>query len=69
MTSFEGHGTDTCIYLKVLSSEANEMLPVFNKTSSKHYKSHVGSHDWSSSGGPINPNLGNNTSEPMGMRH
>ncbi|KAL3224323.1 hypothetical protein MRX96_049540 [Rhipicephalus microplus] len=46
LTSCEGYGTDALIYLKALSNEANEMLPVFNKTSSKHYSSAVGASDW-----------------------
>ncbi|RWS31193.1 [Pyruvate dehydrogenase [lipoamide]] kinase-like protein [Leptotrombidium deliense] len=49
VNSYEGYGTDALVYLKVLSSEANELLPVFNKTSTKHYKAVIGSHDWSSS--------------------
>lgn len=54
INSFEGHSTDAIIYLKVLSSQAEEFLPVFNKSSSKHYKSgNVSSHDWSSH--PHNP--------------
>lgn len=49
INSFEGHSTDAIIYLKVLSSEAEEYLPVYNKSSSKHYKSgNVPGHDWSS---------------------
>lgn len=44
--SYEGYGTDAIIYLKVLSSEANEVLPVFNQTSSKHYRTHAGTHDY-----------------------
>ncbi|GFY10326.1 [Pyruvate dehydrogenase [Trichonephila clavipes] len=47
ITSAEGYGTDAIIYLKALSDEANELLPVFNKTSSKHYRVSVGTHDWS----------------------
>ncbi|RWS11001.1 [Pyruvate dehydrogenase [lipoamide]] kinase-like protein [Dinothrombium tinctorium] len=49
VNSYEGYGTDALVYLKVLSSEANELLPVFNKTSTKHYKAVIGNHDWSSS--------------------
>jgi PREDICTED: similar to pyruvate dehydrogenase len=49
VNSYEGYGTDAITYLKVLSSEANELLPIFNKTSTKHYKEIMGSHDWSSS--------------------
>ena len=46
VSSYEGYGTDAIIYMKVLSSEANEVLPVFNRTSSKHYKTHAGTHDY-----------------------
>ena len=49
LNSFEGYGTDSIVYLKVLSSEASEFLPVFNKSSSKHYRTgNISSHDWSS---------------------
>lgn len=48
INSFEGYGTDAITYLKVLSSEANELLPIFNKTSTKHYRHAIGNHDWSS---------------------
>lgn len=47
VTSYEGYGTDAIIYLKALSNEANELLPVFNKTSRKHYRNALGTHDWS----------------------
>lgn len=46
VASFEGYGTDAIIYLKVLSNEANEVLPVFNRTSSKHYRTRTGTHDY-----------------------
>lgn len=46
VASYEGYGTDAIIYLKVLSSEANEVLPVFNRTSSKNYRTHAGTHDY-----------------------
>lgn len=74
ITSLEGYGTDAIIYLKVLSSEANELLPVFNKTSSKHYRSALGTHDWSS-GAVHHLNQQNNASnptpsaQPIGLRH
>ncbi|XP_070547106.1 pyruvate dehydrogenase (acetyl-transferring) kinase isozyme 2, mitochondrial-like [Ptychodera flava] len=48
VTSVEGYGTDAIIYLKVLSGEANELLPIFNYATSKHYKTQVSSADWSS---------------------
>ncbi|XP_020712677.1 pyruvate dehydrogenase (acetyl-transferring) kinase, mitochondrial isoform X2 [Ceratitis capitata] len=43
----EGYGTDAIIYLKALSDEANELLPIFNKTSSKFYRATVPTGDWS----------------------
>ncbi|XP_043288568.1 pyruvate dehydrogenase (acetyl-transferring) kinase, mitochondrial isoform X2 [Venturia canescens] len=46
--SCEGYGTDAVIYLKALSNEANELLPVFNKTSSKFYRTPMPTADWSS---------------------
>ena len=71
IASFEGFGTDAIIYLKVLSSEANELLPVFNKTSSKHYRSALGTHDWSSGAfhhiiQQSNPSI---APQPIGLRH
>ena len=60
ISSLEGYGTDAIVYLKVLSSEANELLPVFNKTSSKHYTSIQGTHDWSSGGSSNSNNNANN---------
>ncbi|XP_026471694.1 pyruvate dehydrogenase (acetyl-transferring) kinase, mitochondrial-like [Ctenocephalides felis] len=47
LMSCEGYGTDAIIYLKALSDEANELLPIFNKTSSKFYKATVPTGDWS----------------------
>ncbi|BFZ22683.1 hypothetical protein BsWGS_25722 [Bradybaena similaris] len=49
LNSFEGYGTDAIIYLKVLSNEANEMLPVYNTTASKVYHTDIPVNDWSSS--------------------
>lgn len=46
LTSMEGYGTDAHIYLKVLSNEANECLPVYNKTSLRMYESDVAIPDW-----------------------
>lgn len=48
LMSCDGFGTDAVIYLKTLSDEANELLPIFNKTSTKFYKSTVPTGDWSS---------------------
>ncbi|XP_068218042.1 pyruvate dehydrogenase (acetyl-transferring) kinase, mitochondrial-like isoform X1 [Palaemon carinicauda] len=50
LTSFEGYGTDACIFLKALSSEANELLPVYNKTCQRQYSTPIQTHDWSSQG-------------------
>ncbi|KAG5679894.1 hypothetical protein PVAND_009430 [Polypedilum vanderplanki] len=47
LLSCEGFGTDAVIYLKRLSDEANELLPIFNKTSSRFYKASVPAGDWS----------------------
>ncbi|XP_060572186.1 pyruvate dehydrogenase (acetyl-transferring) kinase isozyme 2, mitochondrial-like isoform X2 [Ruditapes philippinarum] len=47
LNSMEGHGTDAMIYLKVLSDEANECLPVYNKTASRVYESDTPVSDWS----------------------
>ncbi|KAL5274853.1 PDK2 family protein [Megaselia abdita] len=47
LLSAEGYGTDAVIYLKALSDEANELLPIFNKTSSKFYRATVPTGDWS----------------------
>ncbi|KAM3955442.1 pyruvate dehydrogenase kinase [Aphomia sociella] len=49
LMSCEGHGTDAVIYLKALSNEANELLPIFNKTSSKFYRPVSQLADWSGS--------------------
>lgn len=69
--SYEGFGTDAIIYLKVLSEEANELLPVFNKTTSKHYKSVIGTHDWSSnvSMGSSTGFTSNSSNHTVDMRH
>lgn len=57
LLSCDGYGTDTIIYMKALSNEANELLPVFNKTSSKFYRATIPAADWS------------NSSSSMGIRH
>ncbi|XP_069493393.1 pyruvate dehydrogenase kinase, isozyme 3 isoform X2 [Ambystoma mexicanum] len=45
--SMEGVGTDAVIYLKALSSESFERLPVFNKSAWRHYKTTAEADDWS----------------------
>ncbi|XP_076257778.1 pyruvate dehydrogenase kinase isoform X1 [Rhynchophorus ferrugineus] len=47
LLSCEGYGTDAVIYMKALSNEANELLPIFNKATSKFYRSTLQTGDWS----------------------
>lgn len=47
LMSCEGYGTDAMIYMKALSNEANELLPIFNRTSSRFYRATTQLHDWS----------------------
>lgn len=47
LLSCEGYGTDAVIYMKALTNEANELLPIFNKTTSKFYRTSVQTGDWS----------------------
>jgi len=46
LNSYDGFGTDAVVYLKALTDEAVEVLPVFNTTSSKQYKSSPSVADW-----------------------
>ena len=46
LNSYEGYGTDTVLFMKSNTNEANELLPIFNKTSSKQYKAAVPTADW-----------------------
>merc|ERR1711874_345510 len=39
LTSQHGYGTDANVYLRALSEEASELLPVYNKTSESQYSS------------------------------
>ena len=54
LNSYEGYGTDTVIFLKAETHEANELLPIFNKTSSKQYKAAVPTADWTDSSSSMN---------------
>lgn len=45
--SMEGYGTSAVIYLKALSSESVERLPVFNKSALRHYQTTIEADDWS----------------------
>lgn len=38
LSSIDGHSTDACIYLKTLSEDANESLPLYNRTVESKYK-------------------------------
>ncbi|XP_068189656.1 pyruvate dehydrogenase kinase, isozyme 4 isoform X1 [Antennarius striatus] len=44
--SMEGYGSSAVIYLKALSSESVERLPVFNKSTLRHYQSTTEADDW-----------------------
>jgi len=46
LNSYDGYGTDAVVYLKTLTHEAKELLPVFNKTSTKQYKAAIPTADW-----------------------
>jgi len=65
VTSYEGYGTDAVIFLKALSNEANELLPIFNKTSTRFYTSSIPAADWSGNG--ISRSM--NSSHPMSMSY
>ncbi|XP_051992470.1 pyruvate dehydrogenase (acetyl-transferring) kinase isozyme 2, mitochondrial-like [Xyrauchen texanus] len=44
--SMEGYGTSAVIYLKALSSDSIERLPVFNKSALRHYQTSTEADDW-----------------------
>uniref|UniRef100_A0A7N8XGJ6 Protein-serine/threonine kinase n=1 Tax=Mastacembelus armatus TaxID=205130 RepID=A0A7N8XGJ6_9TELE len=44
--SLEGYGTDAVIYIRALSTESIERLPVYNKSAWKHYKTIHEADDW-----------------------
>jgi pyruvate dehydrogenase kinase 2/3/4 len=46
LNSYDGYGTDAVLYLKSHTHESVELLPVFNKTSTKQYKSAIPAADW-----------------------
>ncbi|XP_040575952.1 pyruvate dehydrogenase (acetyl-transferring) kinase, mitochondrial isoform X1 [Lepeophtheirus salmonis] len=54
LNSYDGYGTDAVVYLKTHTYEANELLPVFNKTSTKQYKASVPTADWTDPTSSIN---------------
>uniref|UniRef100_A0A1B6HGU3 Protein-serine/threonine kinase n=1 Tax=Homalodisca liturata TaxID=320908 RepID=A0A1B6HGU3_9HEMI len=57
LLSCDGYGTDAIVYMKALSNEANELLPIFNKTSTRFYRTTIPTGDWS------------NQSSCMSVRH
>ena len=67
VTSYEGLGTDAIIYLKVLSSDANELLPIFNKSAYRRYKKNVANHDWTSSIIQVNNGESTSADQPLGI--
>uniref|UniRef100_A0A2S2N6D1 Protein-serine/threonine kinase n=1 Tax=Schizaphis graminum TaxID=13262 RepID=A0A2S2N6D1_SCHGA len=48
LLSCDGFGTEAIIYLKALSNEANELLPIYNKMSTRFYKTTDHAIDWRS---------------------
>uniref|UniRef100_A0A8C9W7K1 Protein-serine/threonine kinase n=1 Tax=Scleropages formosus TaxID=113540 RepID=A0A8C9W7K1_SCLFO len=44
--SLEGYGTDAVIYIRALSTESIERLPVYNKSAWRHYKTIHEADDW-----------------------
>nr|XP_031307520.1 pyruvate dehydrogenase (acetyl-transferring) kinase isozyme 1, mitochondrial isoform X2 [Camelus dromedarius] len=44
--SLEGYGTDAVIYIKALSTESIERLPVYNRAAWKHYNASHEADDW-----------------------
>jgi len=46
LNSYDGYGTDAVVYLKTSTTEANELLPIFNKTTTKQYKTAIPTADW-----------------------
>ena len=46
LNSYDGYGTDAVVYLKALTNDATELLPVFNKSSTKKYKAAIPTADW-----------------------
>lgn len=44
--SLEGYGTDAVMYIKALSTESTERLPVYKKSAWRHYKTSHEADDW-----------------------
>lgn len=54
LSSFDGYGSDAIVYLKSQPEESFELLPVFNKTSTKQYRSSVPTADWTNPSSTMN---------------
>lgn len=54
LSSYDGYGTDAVIYLKTKDDESMELLPVFNKTTTRQYKSSVPTADWTNPSSTMN---------------
>ncbi|XP_054280486.1 pyruvate dehydrogenase (acetyl-transferring) kinase, mitochondrial-like [Macrosteles quadrilineatus] len=54
LLSCDGYGTDAIVYMKALSNEANELLPIFNKTSTRFYRTTTPTGDWSNQSSNMN---------------
>ena len=57
VNSFDGFGTDAIVYLKNNPGSAGEILPIFNKTSTKQYKASVPTADWTDPSSDMNSAL------------
>ncbi|XP_022124932.1 pyruvate dehydrogenase (acetyl-transferring) kinase, mitochondrial [Pieris rapae] len=66
LVSCEGYGTDAVIYLKALTNEANELLPIFNRTSTKFYRPSPVLADWSA---PVHNTSGSGRKDKPSLSH
>lgn len=46
ISSLEGHGTEAVIYIKALSTQSIQKLPVYSKAAWKHYNTNHEADDW-----------------------
>lgn len=53
--SYDGYGTDAVVYLKTLTQQAKELLPLFNKATTKQYKTSITESDWTDSENYFSP--------------
>jgi len=53
--SYDGYGTDAVVYLKTLTQQAKELLPLFNKAITKQYKTSITESDWTDSENYFSP--------------